>query len=91
MNYTNSWSWNFDPNPDSGFITPTVLPPTTNLGTRLKEDYRGELQVAPGQLLIFGAEDQNETLRTNSSSIIDPTFCCETFFITNAERRNDAG
>lgn len=91
VNYTNSWSWNFDPNPDSGFITPTVLPPTTNLGTRLKEDYRGELQVAPGQLLIFGAEDQNETLRTNSSSIIDPTFCCETFFITNAERRNDAG
>jgi vitamin B12 transporter len=42
-------------------------------------------------LLLFGAQDQNETLRTNSSSVIDPTFCCETFFITNAERRNDAG
>jgi hypothetical protein len=62
-----------------------------NLGTRVEEDYRGVLQVAPGQLLLFDAQDQNETLRTNSSSVIDPTFCCETFFITNAERRNDAG
>jgi vitamin B12 transporter len=91
VNYSNSWTWELDPNMDTGFVTPTVLPPMVNLGTRTKEDYRGELQVAPGQLFVFGAEDQNETLRTNSSSIIDPTFCCETFFITNAERRNDAG
>jgi vitamin B12 transporter len=91
VNYTNSWTWNLDPNMDTGFISPAVLPPMVNLGTRVEEDYRGELQVAPGQLLLFGAQDQNETLRTNSSSVIDPTFCCETFFITNAERRNDAG
>ena len=91
VNYTDSWTWNFDPNMDTGFVSPTVLPPMVSLGTRLKEDYRGEWQVAPGQLLIFGAEDQNETLRTNSSSVIAPSFCCETFFTTNAERRNDAG
>jgi vitamin B12 transporter len=91
VNYTNSWTWNFDPNADNFGLIPAVVPPTTNVGTRVKEDYRGELQVAPGQLLLFGAEDQNETLSTNSSSIIDPTGTFETFFTTNAERRNDAG
>jgi vitamin B12 transporter len=91
VNYTNSWTWNFDPNMDTGLVSPTVLPPTVDLGTRLKFDYRGELQVAPGQLLLFGAEDQNETLRTNSSSFFNSTFTNESFFITNAERRNDAG
>jgi vitamin B12 transporter len=91
VNYANSWTWNLDPNMDTGFTSPAVLPPMVNQGTRIKEDYRGEVQLAPGQLLLFGAEDQNETLTTNSSSIVDPTFCCETFFTTNAERRNDAG
>jgi vitamin B12 transporter len=91
VNYTNSWTWNFDPNMDTGLVSPTILPPFVNLGTRVEYNYRGELQVAPGQLLLFGAEDQNETLRTNSSSFFDSTFTNETFFITNAERRNDAG
>jgi vitamin B12 transporter len=91
VNYMNSYTWNLDPNADTGLVSPTVLPPTTNLGTRVKEDYRGELQVAPGQLLVFGVEDQNETLRTDSSSMFDPSFTNETFFTTNAERRNDAG
>ena len=90
VNYTDLWTWNFDPNADNFYI-PAVVPPQTNLGTRLKFDYRGEWQFAPGQLLMVGAEDQNETLRTNSSSIVDPTFTYETFFTTNAERRNDAG
>jgi vitamin B12 transporter len=90
VNYTNYWTWNYDPNPDSGFTTPLVLPPSYFQGTRVEEDYRGELQVAPGQLLLFGAQDQNETLSTNSSSITD-AFGNATFFTTNAERRNDAG
>jgi vitamin B12 transporter len=90
VSYTNSRTWNFDPNADTGLTSPTVLPPTVNLGTRVKEDYRGELQVAPGQLLVVGAEDQNETLRTNSSSSFD-ALGNETFFTTNAQRRNDAG
>ncbi len=90
VNYTDLWTWNFDPNADN-FYVPAVVPPQTNLGTRLKFDYRGEWQFAPGQLLMVGGEDQNETLRTNSSSIVDPTFTYETFFTTNAERRNDAG
>jgi len=91
VNYTNSWTWNFDPNMDTGVPSPVVNPPFVNLGTRVEEDYRGELQVAPGQLLLFGVQDQNETLRTNSSSFTDPITFDETFFTTNAERRNDAG
>jgi vitamin B12 transporter len=91
VNYTNSWTWNFDPNPDNFVPNPLIVPPEVNLGTRTEYDYRGELQVAPGQLLLFGAQDQNETLRTNSSDVLNSSFTSETFFITNAERRNDAG
>ena len=58
INYTETSTWNLDPNMDTGLPSPTVLPPMMNLGTRIQEDYRGELQVAPGQLLIFGAEDR---------------------------------
>lgn len=90
VNYTNDWSWNYDPNPDSGFAWPVTFPPSVSLGTRTKFDYRGEMQVAPGQLLVVGAEDQNETLRTNSSDSVD-FLGNATFFTTNAERRNDAG
>src|SRR5262249_13153474 len=71
VNYTSAWTYFADPNMDTGLTSPLVLPPSVSLGTRLKYDYRGEVQILPGQLLIFGAEDQNETLRTNSSSIID--------------------
>jgi len=91
VNYTNVWSHNFDPNCCDNFLTsPVVTPPSTNLGTRTKFDYRGELQLAPGQKVIVGAEDQNETLRTNSSNVEDAAFNA-TFFETSAERRNDAG
>jgi vitamin B12 transporter len=91
VNYTNVWSRNFDPNCCDNFLTsPVVTPPSVNLGTRVKYDYRGELQMAPGQKLVVGAEDQNETLRTNSSNVEDAAFNA-TFFETSAERRNDAG
>jgi vitamin B12 transporter len=91
VNYTNARTWNFDPNCCDNFLTsPVVSPPSVNVGTRTKYDYRGELEVAPGQKVIIGAEDQNETLRTNSSDVEDD-FGNATFFETNAERRNDAG
>jgi vitamin B12 transporter len=91
VNYTNSRTWNFDPNANDNFLTsPVVTPPSVDLGTRVKYDYRGELQVAPGQKIVVGAEDQNETLRTNSSDVED-AFGNATFFETSAERRNDAG
>jgi vitamin B12 transporter len=50
VNYTNEYTWVNDPNADTGFTSPLVTPPSTTVGTRLEEDYRGEVQVAPGQL-----------------------------------------
>ncbi len=74
LNYTNQWSLNLDPNPDSGFTSPLVSPPTTNLGVKTKYDWRGEAKVAPGQTLVLGLEDQTESLRTNSTGTVDAAF-----------------
>jgi vitamin B12 transporter len=90
VNYTNEYTWYLDPNADSGLTSPPVSPPSTTVGTRLKYDYRGEVQVAPGQLVVFGAEHQNETLRTDSTDSVDANGN-GTFFTTNVQRRNDAG
>ena len=67
VNYTNSWSWNLDPNPDSFNAPPAIAPPTTNLGQRTQVDWRGEARVVPGQTLVFGLEDKTESLWTNST------------------------
>jgi vitamin B12 transporter len=74
VNYTNEWSWNLDPNPDSGYTSPLVMPPTVNQGERIKYDWRGEAKVAPGQTLVLGLEDQTESLRTNSTGTVDAAF-----------------
>jgi len=71
VNYTNAWSYNVDPNPDSFAAPPAVAPPTTNLGTRTQVDWRGEAQVVQGQTLVFGLEDKRETLWTNSTGAFD--------------------
>ena len=62
VNYTNEWSHNVDPNPDSFTAPPAVAPPTTNLGQRTQVDWRGEARVIPGQTFVFGLEDKKETL-----------------------------
>ncbi len=90
VNYSNEWSWNFDPNPDSGYTSPLVLPPTTNLGQRVKYDWRGEAQVAPGQTLVLGLEDQTETLRTDSNGTVDMLGNFTPMTIT-ADRQTEAG
>ena len=66
VNYTNEWSHNVDPNPDSFTAPPLVAPPTTNLGQRTQVDWRGETRVIPGQTLVFGLEDKKESLSTDS-------------------------
>ena len=53
VNYTNSWSWNLDPNPDSFTAPPAVAPPTTNLGQRTQFDWRGEAQRRAGTNSCF--------------------------------------
>ena len=71
VNYTNSWSWNADPNPDSPTPPPAVAPPTTNLGQRTQVDWRGEADVAQGQRLVAGLEHKTESLWTNSTGMFD--------------------
>lgn len=90
VNYTNQWGWSFDPNPDSGYTSPLVLPPTVNLGTRTKVDWRGEAKVLPGETLILGLEDQVDTIRTNSSGTVDSSFNY-TPMTTSAQNGNKAG
>ena len=90
VNYTNSWSWTLDPNPDSFNAPPAVAPPTTNLGQRTQYDWRGEAKVAPGQTLVFGLEDKTEWLWTNSTGAFN-AFGTYTPTTTTAQTGDKAG
>ncbi len=68
VNYTNQWTNFINPNPDNFTPFGSVPPPTTNVGERRKVDWRGEATLAPGQILVLGLEDQEERLRTNSTT-----------------------
>jgi vitamin B12 transporter len=58
--YTDHWNHNF--NPDN-------FPQTNvNKGERTKFDWRGVADVAPGQTLILGADQETERLRTDTTS-----------------------
>jgi vitamin B12 transporter len=67
VNYTNSYNWTFDPNPDSFAPPPLVAAPTINIGQRFQVDWRGEADLARGERLVLGIEDKTETLWTNSA------------------------
>ncbi|MFY9893689.1 MAG: TonB-dependent receptor [Xanthobacteraceae bacterium] len=90
VNYTNSWSWNLDPNPDSFNAPPAVAPPTTNLGQRTQYDWRGEARVAQGQTLVFGLQDKTESLWTNSTGTFN-AFGTYTPTTTTAQTGDKAG
>ncbi len=90
VNYTNSWSWNMNPNPDSFNAPPAVAPPTTNLGQRTQYDWRGEARVVPGQTLVFGLEDKTESLWTNSTGAFN-AFGTYTPTTTTAQTGDKAG
>jgi vitamin B12 transporter len=66
-NYTNNWNWNLDPNPDSFTPFGSVAAPTKNVGEKTKYDWRGEMKVLPGQMLVLGLEKENQKLRTDST------------------------
>lgn len=68
VNYTNLWTWANNPNADSFNPFGSVPPPTKNVGEKLKVDWRGEVKVAPGQLLVLGLEDERQWLWTNSTA-----------------------
>ena len=90
VSYVNLWNRSVDPNPDSGFTSPLVSPPITNLGQRTKFDWHGEAKVAPGQTVVLGLEHQRETLRTDSTGTTDPFFNF-TQTTTSAKTGNKAG
>ena len=89
VNYTNEWSHNVDPNPDSFTAPPLVAPPTTNLGQRTQVDWRGEARVIPGQTFVFGLEDKKETLSTDSTGAFNAAGIF-TPFTTNASTGDKA-
>jgi vitamin B12 transporter len=70
MNYTDQWAWFSDPNADSFNPFGSVAPPTTNVGKRIKYDWRSEVRVVPGQTLVLGLEDERESLRTDSTATV---------------------
>ena len=90
VNYTNSWSWTLDPNPDSFNAPPAVAPPTTHLGQRTQYDWRGEARVVPGQTLVFGLEDKTKSLWTNSTGVFN-AFGTYTPTTTTAQTGDKAG
>ena len=90
VNYTNSWSWTLDPNPDSFNAPPAIAPPTTNLGQRTQVDWRGEARVVPGQTLVFGLEDKTKSLWTNSTGAFN-AFGIYTPTTTTAQTGDKAG
>jgi vitamin B12 transporter len=89
VNYTNEWSHNVDPNPDSFMAPPAVAPPTTNLGQRTQVDWRGEARFIPGQTFVFGLEDKKESLSTDSTGAFNGAGIF-TPFTTNASTGDKA-
>ena len=90
VNYTDEWSHNVDPNPDSFTPPPAVTPPSTNLGQRTQVDWRGEARVISGQTFVFGLEDKTESLSTDSTGAYN-TAGIFTPFTTNASTGDKAG
>jgi len=61
--YTNHWSWNKTPDTPFGPAIPTV-----NGGDRTKVDWRGDLTITKGNVLVLGLEREVERLSTDTIS-----------------------
>ncbi|KAB1073719.1 TonB-dependent receptor plug domain-containing protein [Methylobacterium planeticum] len=56
-------------NHQQGPLDPLVLPaPTTGLGERTRYEYRGDYLLSPGNLILFGAQRDEERLSTTDPS-----------------------
>ena len=58
LGYTNAWSWSQGP---------AVAIATTNLGERVKADWRGVALLAEGQTLVLGLEGEDFSLQTDTT------------------------
>lgn len=56
--YTDHWSWNKSPE----------FAPSLNEGDRIKNEWRGDVNLAPGNVLVFGLQQEKETLHTAQTS-----------------------
>jgi vitamin B12 transporter len=56
-----------DRNPGSPPVSPATV--SANDGDRIKTDWRGVWTIAPGQIVMFGLEHQNERMQTDTVSV----------------------
>jgi vitamin B12 transporter len=70
----------------ASFGTPFGFGPNTDIGERLKYDYRGVWTFLPGQALVVGAEDENFSISQVNPSAVPGL----PFPTTFAENHNDA-
>lgn len=59
VNYSNHWNWN---------VSPGDVAATINTGDRVKYDWHTVTQLAPGNNVVIGAEQETETLQTATVS-----------------------
>ena len=91
VSYIDVRNFTVNPNPDFFAPPPLVPPPLTNVGTRTKYDWRGEANVAPGQIVVVGLERQRESLTTDSTGVFDPVTFLFQQTTTRAQTGNKAG
>jgi vitamin B12 transporter len=71
--YTEAWNQNLSPQTGDNGI-PTGFGPTTNIGVRTKEDWRSVIQVAEGQTVVVGADDEQFSLNIDNPQNSPVTF-----------------
>jgi vitamin B12 transporter len=91
VSYSKLRNYTVNPNPDFFSPPPLVPPPLTNIGTRTKYDWRGEVTVAPGHIVVLGLERQRDTLLTDSTGTFDPITFNFVQTTTTATTGNQAG
>jgi vitamin B12 transporter len=73
LSYTEAWNQNLSPQTGDNGI-PQGFGPTTNIGVRTKEDWRSVIQVAEGQTVVVGADDEQFSLNIDNPQFSPVTF-----------------
>jgi vitamin B12 transporter len=73
LSFTEAWNQNLSPQTGDNGI-PQGFGPTTNIGVRTKEDWRSVIQVAEGQTVVIGADDEQFNLNIDNPQFSPVTF-----------------
>jgi vitamin B12 transporter len=73
MSYTEAWNQNLSPQTGDNGIPPG-FGPSTNIGVRIKEDWRSVVQIAEGQTVVIGADDEQFRLYQDNPQFSSVTF-----------------